>query len=102
MCETVAELMGHPGAPAFTAGLLLGVADLLGVPIEALVDKLPLAPDLAAALTDGAGELGRVLEAVRAYELMEAPVGGWPVPMGRLSQAYLAAAGWSTEALARR
>jgi EAL and modified HD-GYP domain-containing signal transduction protein len=99
MCQLVAELLGGPGAPAFTAGLLLGVADLLGVSVDALVEKLPLAADLVEALVDGEGELGRVLEAVRAYELLERPPGGWPVPMVTLSHAYLAATGWSTRAV---
>jgi EAL and modified HD-GYP domain-containing signal transduction protein len=99
MCQVVAEQLGGAGDSAFTAGLLLGVAELLGTPIDALVEKLPLAPELTNALTQGAGELGRVLGAVRAYERLEPPVGGWPVPMVQLSHAYLAAAGWSTQAL---
>lgn len=99
MCQVVAEQVGGSGAAAFTAGLLLGVAELLGVPVDDLVAKLPLTADLAEALTHGTGELGRVLGAVRAYERLEPPVGGWPVPMVQLSHAYLAAAGWSTQAL---
>lgn len=99
MCQVVAEQIGADGPSAFTAGLLLGVADLLGVPVRSLVEKLPLAPGLVAALTEGAGELGRVVEAVRAYERLERPAGGWPVPMRQLAHAYLAAAGWSTQAL---
>lgn len=99
MCQVVAELMGISGTTAFTAGLLVGVAELLGVPVTSLVEKLPLAPELVAALTEGSGELGRVLAAVHAYEKLEPPEDGWPVPMATLSQAYLAAAGWSTQAL---
>jgi EAL and modified HD-GYP domain-containing signal transduction protein len=99
MCQVLADELGCPGESAFTAGLLLGVADLLGVPATSLVERLPLAPELAAALTDGTGPVGRVLLAVRAYERCEPPDGGWPVPMARLSHAYLAAAGWSTHAL---
>jgi EAL and modified HD-GYP domain-containing signal transduction protein len=99
MCQEVAERIGAPGAAAFTAGLLLGVADLLAVPVTALVERLPLAPDLADALTEGAGELGRVLTAVRAYERLEAPASGWPVPIDQLAHAYLAATGWSTHVL---
>lgn len=99
MCQVVAELMGSSGASAFTAGLLLGVAELLGVPVGTLVDKLPLAAELANALTEGSGELGRVLAAVQAYERLETPAEGWSVPMVKLSQAYLAAVGWSTQAL---
>lgn len=99
MCQVVAELMGSSGASAFTAGLLLGVAELLGVPVGTLVEKLPLATELAGALTEGSGELGRVLAAVQAYERLETPPEGWSVPMVKLSQAYLAAVGWSTQAL---
>jgi EAL and modified HD-GYP domain-containing signal transduction protein len=99
MCQLIAVKRGCSGEAAFTAGLLLGVAELLGTPVGALVERLPLAPELAAAVVDGAGELGRVLAAVWAYERLEPPASGWPVPMAQLSQAYLAAAGWSTQAL---
>jgi EAL and modified HD-GYP domain-containing signal transduction protein len=99
MCQEVAEDVGAPGAAAFTAGLLIGVADLLDVSVSALLERLPLAPEVAAAVLEGTGEVGRVIAAVLAYERLEPPATGWPVPMNRLAHAYLSATGWSTQAL---
>jgi EAL and modified HD-GYP domain-containing signal transduction protein len=99
MCQEVADDVGAPGAAAFTAGLLIGVADLLDVSVAALLERLPLAPEVADAVLDGTGEVGRVIAAVLAYERLEPPSTGWPVPMNRLAHAYLSATGWSTQAL---
>ncbi|MBT0771173.1 HDOD domain-containing protein [Kineosporia sp. J2-2] len=100
-CERVAE-MGKLVAPdtAFTAGLLDGIAEGLGLPSSDLLDRMPtLTPDLSAALTgDGSHPLRRVLTSVRAYEhedLAEAKRG--PVPLHAMAEAYLQALAWTTE-----
>ncbi|GAA2522403.1 EAL and HDOD domain-containing protein [Pilimelia columellifera] len=100
MCQLVAERLHAPGEAAFTAGLLLAVAELTGSPIADVVDRLPLAAALATALVSGAGQLGEVLGAVRAYERWLPPAMGWPLPVGELTEAYLAAGAWSARVLA--
>lgn len=100
MCEVVAQRLGADGEAGFTAGLLLGVADLVGESVADLAAQLPLAPDLTAALERGAGELGRALGAVRAYERWQAPALGWPLPLATLAEVYLSAMAWCTRVLA--
>jgi c-di-GMP-related signal transduction protein len=68
LSENVAAAIGAPSDTAFMAGLISGVADLLGLPHAAMADQLPLSPDIVAALVDGTGPLGQVLQAVNAYE----------------------------------
>jgi EAL and modified HD-GYP domain-containing signal transduction protein len=68
LSENVAPMLGAPADAAFMAGLISGVADLLGLPHAAMADQLPLSPELTAALAHGTGPLGRVLQVVDAYE----------------------------------
>jgi EAL and modified HD-GYP domain-containing signal transduction protein len=68
LSENVAPMLGAPADAAFMAGLISGVADLLGLPHAAMAEQLPLSTELRAALADGAGPLGRVLQVVDAYE----------------------------------
>ena len=98
-CSATAEQMGRPADPAFTAGLLSGVAELTGQPPAEVAGRLPLSPDLVAALVDGAGPLGEIVTAVRAYER------GDPAALAALLtpddavRTYLDALRWSTEVL---
>jgi EAL and modified HD-GYP domain-containing signal transduction protein len=101
MCQEVAEQGGIAGPAAFTAGLLRGIADLLGTPVRDLLAGLPVSPELTAALVDGDGRLGEVLQAVAAYEradLVSAAESGLAPDV--FSQAYLSATGWSMRTLA--
>jgi len=96
LCQTIAERLSLPGEPAFTVGLLAGVAELIAEPISALVTRLPLTVEVTDALVDGHGRLGEVLSIVRAYEATDADVlSNSPVPTAELAKAYLAAIGWS-------
>ena len=100
-CERVAEI-SRVVAPdtAFTAGLLDGIAEGLGLDSSDLVDRMPmLTPELTTALTgDQNHPLRRILASVRAYEhedLAEARRG--PVPLQVMAGAYLQALAWTTE-----
>jgi EAL and modified HD-GYP domain-containing signal transduction protein len=100
MCQQVAEQAAVAGDVAFTAGLLLGVAELLGVRIDALLAGLPVADELADALLRGDGPLGRVIRAVAAYDQADvAELRRLGLPLDRLGQAYLSATAWSQEAI---
>jgi EAL and modified HD-GYP domain-containing signal transduction protein len=101
LCQLVARHAGAPTDAAFTVGLLSGVADLVAEPIEELVPRLPVTPEIAAALTGGKGRLGAVLELVRAYERSDLPaLAVSPMSATELARAYLSAVGWSESALA--
>jgi c-di-GMP-related signal transduction protein len=59
---------GREGDSWFTVGLL-SVADALAdAPMEEVIGELPFREDIAAALLDGSGEIGKVLGEVIAYE----------------------------------
>jgi EAL and modified HD-GYP domain-containing signal transduction protein len=96
----VAEQAAVPGDVAFTAGLLVGVAELLGTPVDVLVAGLPVADELADALVRGAGPLGRVIRAVTAYDSADlTELRRLGLPLDGLGQAYLSATAWSQEAI---
>ena len=100
MCQEVAEQVAVAGDVAFTAGLLLGVADLLGTPVDDLLAGLPVAEELADALVRGAGPLGRVVRVVAAYDDADlSQLSQLGVPLDGLGQAYLSATAWSREAM---
>ena len=100
MCQQVAERAAVAGEVAFTAGLLLGVAELLGSPVDDLLAGLPVAEELADALVRGAGPLGRVVRAVTAYDNADLPeLFRLGLPLEGLGEAYLSATAWSREAM---
>lgn len=68
LCQYFAAAFDVPDDAAFIAGLIGGVAELLDEDPAVVAAQLPLADDIAAALTDGGGRLGALLGVVRAYE----------------------------------
>ena len=68
LCRSVAHQLDLAPEAAFTVGLLSSVAEILGEDTTTLARQMPLADDVAAALTAGDGPLGAVLAAVRRYE----------------------------------
>jgi c-di-GMP-related signal transduction protein len=92
LCENVAPWFGAPADEAFMAGIISGVAAVLAAPPRTMTEQFPLAPQIVAALVDGAGRLGRVLQAVDSYERGE--FGTFD-----LAGQYMDAVRWSTRAL---
>jgi c-di-GMP-related signal transduction protein len=92
LSETVADAVGAAPDAAFMAGLITGVADLLGQTHAAMAVQLPLAADLTAALVHGTGPLGQVLRIVNAYEAGDLSDVGDDRP---LADRYLDAIRWS-------
>ncbi|MBM2618249.1 HDOD domain-containing protein [Actinoplanes sp. LDG1-06] len=92
LCENVAQWFGAAPDAAFMAGVITGVAGVLGIPTAEMSDQFPLAPAVAAALTTGSGRLGQVLRAVDSYERGE--LGSFD-----LAPQYMDAVRWSTRAL---
>jgi c-di-GMP-related signal transduction protein len=97
MCQQVAESARVAPETAFTAGLLLGIADLLGIQVTELIAGLSITDDLVNALIGDTGRLNEVVRAVLAYERADlSEVRGLGLAPGALVQAYLAATVWST------
>ena len=92
LCENVAAWFGAPPDAAFMAGVISGVAAVLAIPASTMAEQFPLAPAVVAALTDGSGRLGRVLQAVDGYE-------GGEFSTFDLAGQYMDAVRWSTRAL---
>jgi EAL and modified HD-GYP domain-containing signal transduction protein len=95
LSENVAPMLSAPADSAFMAGLISGVADLLGLPNAALADQLPLAADLKIALAERGGPLGRVLQVVDAYEAGNLRAVARMGDTDRLVGSYLDAMRWS-------
>jgi EAL and modified HD-GYP domain-containing signal transduction protein len=102
-CELVAPTVSKDVRPdtAFTVGLLHGVSEALGIPVERFLDGLPaLSDELRSALSGEPGPLRDVLEAVLAYEQGRlADILDGPTTAGRLATAYLDALAWTTGTL---
>jgi c-di-GMP-related signal transduction protein len=92
LCENIATWFGASADGAFMAGVISGVAQLLQISADSMIDQFPLAPSIVAALSEGTGRLGRVLRAVDSYENGE--FGSFD-----LAGQYMDAVRWSTQAL---
>jgi c-di-GMP-related signal transduction protein len=100
MCQLVAAELHQPMDAAFTVGLLDRVADLIDVSSEELAGQLPLSSEVSAALSGQTGGLGQVLRTVRAYESGDLDlIRETGIDPARLTTSFLAAAGWSTNAI---
>jgi EAL and modified HD-GYP domain-containing signal transduction protein len=99
-CEQVARTarLSSPEV-AFTAGLLHGVAESLGLAPIAMLERMPaLGSELAEALFGRPGPLRDVLDCVIAYERQDlAALAQAPVPLKTMADAYLGALAWTTE-----
>ena len=111
LCEQLAEVSGRPTAsgPLFLVGLFSLLDRLMKMPIEEILARVDLAPDVRDALLGRRGPFGPALELVEAYEqgrwdvaVRAADVLG--VPAARLLELYVGSLAWARErlALARR
>jgi c-di-GMP phosphodiesterase len=69
MCQELSRRL--PAAnpeESFTVGLFSVAEAVTNAPIETVLEELPVREEIASALAHGAGELGRLLSAVIAYE----------------------------------
>lgn len=98
-CELLAaDVAGVRPESAFVVGVLSGLDLVLGIPMEAVVDRLPISDELRVALMGHQGPLGQVLDAVLAYERGDdAAVAAAAFDAFALSRAYLSAVGWSLQ-----
>ena len=102
MCEQLGRLVGAADTgPYFITGLFSMLNVLTGVPIDRLVEELPLAKPVETALVKENGELGAALHCVRAYER-----GHWQevsfnnLPHQVIRAAYVDAVFWAEQARA--
>lgn len=84
-CEALAD-----DSAAYTVGMLSALAHQLGVPVEAVLEKVGVSETVAEAIRIEAGPLGSVLHAVRAHEQSDPDgvLAAGHVP-GDVSRAYM-------------
>ena len=96
MCEQLAESVGIDKGMAFTVGLFSTLDALLDAPMSTIMESLPLAEDVKAALIDRSGPAGKLLDTVICYER-----GQWEQPeclqfqARTLTGAYFDALNWA-------
>ncbi len=88
MCELLVTADGGEPAPAFLVGLLDGVAAILDVSKEEVLDTVRAAPAIRAAVLQGEGQLGLALRRTQRY------LNGAPFGQDDSWSAYLEALGW--------
>ena len=100
MCELLgADLGGVAGDQLFTVGLLSIADALLEVPLETIVEELPLADEVGAALLRRDGPAGTILKAVVSYEQGDFDVATLQSHTPRIASSYRDALGWAVETM---
>ena len=98
MCELLgSERQDVAGEELFTVGLLSVADALLDVPLETIVDELPLADQVSAALLRRDGPAGSILDAVVSYERGDFDVAALQVHSRGIASSYRDALGWAVE-----
>ena len=69
MCESLAAAAGCRPDAGYTAGLLSSLDIVLGMPVEKIVESLPLDDELRDAVVGGDSQLGRLVADVADYQL---------------------------------
>lgn len=97
MCEQLAQhLSREQREMAFTAGLFSLLESLMCAPMEMLLQHLPLAPDIRAALLEHSGPFAPILEQVTHWEGGNLRGGeSQPQQIRRMATAYLEAIRWA-------
>lgn len=95
-----------PGS-LFLAGLFSRMDQVLEVPMERVLDRVDLRPEVESALLERGGVAGDLLGGVEAYEdgrwdEAEARLEGAGVDVGALAESYLDAIGWAASRMALR
>lgn len=100
MCEQLGRLGGARDAgPFFITGLFSLLNALVGMPMQKIVEELPLTPAITRALIAGEGDLGKALQCTRAYEraAWDHVVYG-DLPAALIRAAYVDALFWAEQA----
>lgn len=99
MCELLAESVGQQNTDTyFTVGLFSSLDIMLLMPMEKLVNELPLGDELTQALLDNGGQLSEALRCVLAYERQQwRTVKFAELSADEISNTYLKAVQWSNE-----
>ncbi len=96
MCELLGSKREDVGSDElFTVGLLSVADALLDVPLETIVEELPLANEVEAALLRRDGPAGAILDAVVSYERGEFDAASLAAHSRGIASSYRDALGWA-------
>jgi EAL and modified HD-GYP domain-containing signal transduction protein len=96
MCELLgSEREDVAGDQLFTVGLLSVADALLEVPLETIVEELPLADEVGAALLHRDGPAGAILDAVVSYERGDFDAASLQALSPGIATSYRDALGWA-------
>ncbi len=100
MCEILSRSIEEDmGSAGFMTGLFSVLESLLGLPMNEILEMLPLKSEIKAALLGREGRLGEVLACVLDYEHWNwDSIGGSPFPPDFLNDAYIDSLEWATGA----
>ena len=101
MCELIAELLPDEDSSSyFVTGLFSILDTLMGIPMEKILESLPMSEDINKALLRKEGTMGTVLDAVIAYEESNWQAINLPkVSIQQIREAYLKSIAWATETM---
>lgn len=101
MCQQLSRrLPATNPEESFTVGLFSVAEAVTNAPIEGVLGELPLREDIASAIVGGAGELGRLLAAVVAYERGDfTPATTLTGARDLLAETYLESIRWADSAV---
>ncbi|MBI9049732.1 MAG: HDOD domain-containing protein [Anaerolineaceae bacterium] len=99
MCELIAEMLPNEDISSyFVTGLFSILDTMMGLPMEEILQSIPMADSINKALLQGEGTLGSVLHSVIAYEQSNWQAINLPkVSIQQIREAYLKAIAWATE-----
>jgi c-di-GMP phosphodiesterase len=101
MCELLgSEREDVAGDQLFTVGLLSVADALLDVPLETIVEELPLADEVSAALLHRDGPAGAILDAVVSYQQGDFDAATLQSLSRGIASSYRDALGWAVETVA--
>ena len=99
MCELIGEACYDDRSGAFfTVGLFSLLDAFTDTKLDALIDRLPLSPELIRGLLHDDGQLGEALAAVKAWEA--GLVGGSSYDSELMQRSYVDAINWAKDTLA--
>ena len=101
MCELLgSDREDVPGDELFTVGLLSVADALLDVPLETIVEELPLADEVGAALLRRDGPAGSILDAVVSYEQGDFDAASLQAHAPAIATSYRDALSWAVTTVA--
>ena len=99
MCELLGELVQDEDTSSyFVTGLFSILDTMMGIPMEEILDTIPMADKINQALLNHEGDLGKTLQSVIAYEQSNWQHINLPkVTIQQIRESYLKAIAWATE-----